>query len=234
MAASVVTLTELLGKPEFQPTKRLEGQCERTIIGHVQGRRASDIFPVTTDDLTTLLEQHVEELNLYADVTRFGQGVEGLTLFQPSKKPIVMISAALAEAKSDHRLRSTLAHEFGHVLLHDPVFQRKSQESLFDANLEVRQVCYRDGFRTSGGDLYEYQAWLVCGALLMPLTELSRVVDEAATKADQYSDIYLGSDLGVQVVDLVARRFAVSPDLARIRLLRASLVTETEPSPSLF
>ena len=235
MPSSVITLATLLGKPEFHPTKRMEFKAEDAVLSHIRSRRSTDLFPVTTDDLTTLLERHVEELDIYADLSPYGSGVEGLTIFLPSRRPIVKVACALSESRNENRLRSTLAHEYGHVVLHDPLFQRKAQDSLFDARSEFLQVSYRDGYSApSGGDLFEYQAWFMCGALLMPLTELELRVQQLAERESSYSAIWQHSELGQAAIAHVADAFSVSEILARIRLIKAGLITEEEPSPSLF
>lgn len=235
MPSEVLTLSELLGKPEFQPTKRMDSTAEQIVMAHVQSRRSADLFPLSTDDLTTLIEKFAEELDTYADLGEFGEGVEGLTLFRPRAKPIVRVSGLLNESSNENRLRSTLAHELGHVLLHDPLFQRKAQESLFDTSVQYLQVCYRDGAESLGqGDLFEYQAWYMCGALLMPISELTARVTAKAQASDSYSEIWHDSALGQEVIEDASSWFCVSKALARIRLLKTSLIVETEPSPALF
>jgi|CXWL01.1.fsa_nt_gi hypothetical protein len=235
MADKVLTLTELLGKPEFQPTRRMDAIAENAIMTHVRERRSLNHFPITTDDLTTLLEVRVEELDLYANLTDYGPGVEGLTLFRPGIKPIVKIAAVLTEAHNENRLRSTLAHEFGHVLLHDPIFQQRSQNSLFDSGTQYMQVCYRDGIdKASVGDLFEFQAWFICGSLLMPQSELNSRVIALATSESSFSEIWQHSQLGLKMIEEMSSGFAVSRSLARIRLLKTGLLTEAEPCPALF
>jgi len=235
MPSEVLTLTELLGKPDFQPTKRMDTTAEQVIMAHVRARRSSDYFPLSTDDLTTLIEKHAAELDTFAELAEFGDGVEGLTLFQPRAKPIVRVSVTLSEGANENRLRSTLAHELGHVLLHDPLFQRKAQDSLFDANVQYLQVCYRDGAEAIGqGDLFEYQAWYMCGALLMPLSELTARVAARAQASNSYSEIWQHSATGLDVIEDASSWFGVSKALARIRLLKSGLITDTEPSPALF
>lgn len=235
MPTEVVTLTHLLGKPEFQPTKRMDAMAEHVVMAHVRSRRSSDFLPVSTDDLTTLIEKHTEELDAYAELEEFGDGVEGLTLFQPGAKPIVRVSVRLSEKSNENRLRSTLAHELGHVLLHDPLFQRKAQGSLFDSTVRYSQVCYRDGFDAQGqGDLFEYQAWYMCGALLMPISELTARVSYKAQAFGCYSEIWQYSNLGQELIEDASSWFGVSRALARIRLLKSGFLSEAEPSPSLF
>lgn len=235
MASEVVTLADLLGKPEFHATKRMDRDAEQAILTHVRSRRTDATFPITTDDLTTLIEKSAAELDVYADLAEFGSGVEGVTLFQPGERPIVKISGQLSESASEKRLRSTLAHEFGHVLLHDPLFQRKTQEGLFARDRRYLQVCYRDDAeKPTLGDLFEYQAWYVCGAVLLPFSELSSIVARVAEVYGQYTDIWQHSELGCRLIDHAATIFGVSPQLARIRLLRTALLVADEPAPALF
>lgn len=232
MVPEVVTLTDLLGEPDFVPAQRLERDVETLLLRHL-AKRGEVTYPVSTNDLTTLLEKHVDELDLYADLSGYGD-VEGATIFQKNAKPKVRIDASLSETPNENRLRSTLAHEFGHVILHDPMFQRRAQQQSFESEQrEVLQVSFRDGF-AAAGDLFEFQAWCVCGALLMPITELSRIVGGMAAAANHYAEIYLHSDLGCRIHEFTAKRFGVSRDLARVRLLRAKVVTDKPPSPSLF
>lgn len=234
MAEDVVTLTQILGKPDFQPAKRMETLAQNTILAHLSSRRSENPFPVTTDDLTTLIEKHVDELDVYADLSALGEQIEGVTLFRSGQRPIVRIAAELNEALSVHRLKSTLSHELGHVLLHDPLFQQKSQGALFGDAGQAQQVSFRDGFGRAEGDLFEYQAWFMCGAFLMPISALTESVRSVADRGNHYSEIWQESQLGQQVIAEVSTSFGVSSQLARIRLLKAQLITENEPAPSLF
>lgn len=236
MASEPVTLTKLLGKPDFQPDKRLIGQTETLIVPHIRKRRANDhLFPVTTDDLTTLLEEHVEQLDLYDDLSTYGSGVEGLTLFSFGKKPTVRIAPELSEATNKNRLKSTLAHELGHVILHDPMFQSRSQGGLFDASATAYQVSYRDGDSSaSQTDLYEYQAWFFCRALLMPSSEVGRLIQERRNQTDHIADIWHESAVGHEIVRGLALHFGVSEALARIHLVKTGALSKDAPPPSLF
>ena len=235
MVRDVVTLTELLGEPDFQPPKRMDGVAEAAITAHIRSRRDGPLFPVTTDDLTTLIEKHAEVLDIYADLSEFGLGVEGMTLFQQGRKPVVKISTLLSDGASERRLRSTIAHEFGHVLLHDPLFQRRAQPSMFEDERRILQVCYRDDAeKPSLGDLFEYQAWFVCGAVLMPYTELASIVVKVAEANRHFLDIWQGSELGETIIGHASRIFDVSLPLARIRLLKAGLITQNPPARALF
>ena len=91
----------------------LDAQCEQTVEGFQKGRSGSAAYPLTTDDLTVMIERDVRELDLYAGLSGEGAGVEGVTEFRPREKPTVRIARYLSESPaSENRLRSTLAHEY--------------------------------------------------------------------------------------------------------------------------
>lgn len=234
MANEPITLTKLMGKPDFVPEKRMEANAEKIILAHLQKRRqADDLFPITADDLTTLIEDYVSDLNVYDELSEFGAGVEGVTLFVPGSKPTVRICPSLSEASNQNRYRSTLAHEFGHVVLHDPMFQAKNGQGLFPPGQPAFQVSFRDGEASeSKSDLYEWQAWYFCRSLLMPSSEVRRLI--ATLRGDWLSDIWVQSDLGYAVIRAASARFGVSEALARIQLVKSGALSETEPAPSLF
>ncbi|MFC1953122.1 hypothetical protein ACFLWR_03220 [Chloroflexota bacterium] len=66
-----------------------------------------------------MIEQDTSDLDLYADLSIEGGDVEGLTDFFRSKKPAVKIAQELSlDSGKFNRLRTTLAHEYGHVRFH--------------------------------------------------------------------------------------------------------------------
>ncbi len=97
-------------------------------------RRARFRPPLGSDALLVLLEAYVDDLDLYADLEPlFGPGVEGVTEFRPGRRPVVLIERRLAaDPRRHHRLRFTLAHELGHVVLHRDLWERRfAQPELF-------------------------------------------------------------------------------------------------------
>src|SRR6266542_3932867 len=105
-------------RPHYDPVE-LDRECESLVSAVLLRRRGAVQFPLTTDDLTTLLEEHTADLDLYADLAAEGPAVEGVTEFAAQGKPRVRVSAALSETPARaHRLRTTLAHELGHVRFH--------------------------------------------------------------------------------------------------------------------
>jgi hypothetical protein len=117
-------------RPHFEP-KELDEECEHIITDFMQELHGRLILPLPTDDLTKLIERDAADLDLYADLTNEGADVEGVTSFQPNQKPIVRISTHLSEGNcSEHRLRTTLTHEYGHVKFHAPLWQVENTSSL--------------------------------------------------------------------------------------------------------
>src|SRR3546814_17643760 len=73
-------------------------------------------------------------LDSSADLTVYGDDVEGVTAFHPDGDPEVAISDRLAnDPRRENRLRTTLAHEFRHVHFHRHLWAGKFQHGrLFD------------------------------------------------------------------------------------------------------
>jgi hypothetical protein len=91
--------------------------------------------PVPTGGLIKLLEKYAADVNLYADLSREGEGVEGVTVFLTGKRPTVRVARELyVDPIRSHRCRYALAHEYGHVYLHAPAWRRR-----WMSNEEVRR-----------------------------------------------------------------------------------------------
>ena len=111
--------TGRFGWRPYYDQEELDYECERLVTGFLKRRYGEIRFPVSTDDLSVMLEQETSDLDLYADLSAEGDDVEGLTEFYPNKKPAVKIARELSfDVSSYSRLRTTLAHEYGHVKFH--------------------------------------------------------------------------------------------------------------------
>ena len=69
----------------FYDRRELDNECEGLIRDLLLKRRGEVEYPVSTDDLTMLIELHDADLDPYADLARFGQDVEGVTEFFPDR-----------------------------------------------------------------------------------------------------------------------------------------------------
>ena len=56
-------------RPHYEP-KELDRECETIITKFLKERNGTANFPVTTDDLTVLIERDTESLDLYADLSQ--------------------------------------------------------------------------------------------------------------------------------------------------------------------
>jgi len=213
--------------------KELEQICEDAICGFLRARHGKATFPVSTADLTVLIEQHVDDLDSYGDLE---DNIDGLTHFFPKKKPKVKIAARLQEPYLENRLRTTLTHEHGHVILHGFLFTMDNElKKLFDGQpQETRNTCHRDHMHGGSTDWMEWQAGFACGALLMPQTELVRVV-KAFREAQNmlYAEIGVSAEAGKRLIARVMGEFQVSEDAARVRLEQRKAIVR-EPEVGLF
>jgi IrrE N-terminal-like domain len=220
-------------RPHYLP-EELDRECETVINNFLVQKYRALIFPVTTDDLTCLLEREVKDLDLYADFSGEEGEIEGVTEFRIGEKPTVRIASRLAEtANLENRFRTTLTHEFGHVHFHNYMFQVEAKPaSLFPepstpATLSHANRCNRDSmFSNDKRDWMEWQAGFVCGAILMPVTSLSASVEQFRANNDlDAGPLSEGSPAGAQLVADVARVFQTSKDAARVRLLQTKILS---------
>ena len=162
-------------RPHYEP-KELDRECENIIAGFLKERHGAAKYPVSTDDLTVLIERDTESLDQFADLSSYGCNVEGLTHFQSGRKPRVRISASLSgDENRQNRLRTTLAHEYGHVRFHAYLWDLEPPGAdLLKSNPNASmQICYRDNILDAAQtDWMEWQAGYVCGALLMPASKV--------------------------------------------------------------
>src|SRR6185312_12486302 len=87
-------------------------------------------YPVGTEDLKTLIERDTEDLDVYADLSSYGAEVEGVTEFNPGRRPSVKIRSQLTEdSRYENRLRTTLTHEYGHVRFHGYLFETEPPQA---------------------------------------------------------------------------------------------------------
>lgn len=121
-------------RPHYTP-KELDRECEKLVCDYLRDKHNKIEFPVDTEDLKSLIERDAHELDCYADLTLYGNDVEGVTEFRPGKKPIVRISAKLTEdVRYENRLRTTLTHEYGHVHFHSYLFSLNESQGKVCSN----------------------------------------------------------------------------------------------------
>jgi IrrE N-terminal-like domain len=213
----VIDKTGRFTKRPFYRAEDLDIACEQIIVRFLLSRYGKAEFPVSTEDLTRLVERDVSSLDSYADLSEFGSDVEGVTFFNLGSKPEVRISAKLTEDDCrENRLRTTLTHEYGHVHFHAYLFDLQTQPKT-----EKKIVCKRDGMINANEiDWMEWQAGYICGAILMPKSYINKSVQNFCQQNELTLPIKLTDWEANDLINLVSSTFQVSRDAAKIRLIK--------------
>lgn len=156
-------------RPHFE-RKELDDLCDKFITEFLVERYGVIKMPIKTEDLEVLIEQETSDYDPFADLTKEGDGIEGMTVFMSGKKPRVYIAKDLGDHYArENRRRTTLAHELGHVKIHTPLWSQ-----LPDGTIK----CNRDGINGKFQyDWLEWQAYYASGAYLMPISQVQLLVD---------------------------------------------------------
>lgn len=223
-------------RPHYIP-RELDRECETAIVSFLKSLYGEARFPVSTDDLTKLIERDTDDLDLYADLSQFGAKVEGLTEFRPGSKPKVKISGELSEdSRRENRLRTTLTHEWGHVRFHAYLWEVEPPAvDLLAQNPRANlQICKRDTILDAQQtDWMEWQAGYVCGAILMPLGHVRRLVGAYQEMEGLYGCMDIRGPHANHLIGEVQKAFGVSADAARVRLVKLGFIGR-DSGPSLF
>lgn len=223
-------------RPHWAP-EELDVECESVLARFRQSTGRALAFPLSTDDLTVLLESEVSELDLYADLSAEGADVEGVTEFVIGGPPRVRISAQLStDTRRTNRLRTTLSHEFGHVRLHGFLVSLETTMPIFEVQSEPLTACRRGTLVDAPAvDWLEWQAAYASGSLLMPRTAVATVVRSVLERLDAFGPVPEASPIADRVVDAVVETFVVSREAAAVRLRKLGhLVDDRQPGPGLF
>jgi len=205
----------------FYEAAEIDQECETLVQQYLSQRYGSALRPLSTDDLTILIERAGAVLDSSVDLSTFGANVEGMTIFTAEREPEVRISDRLAgDAVRINRHRMTLAHEFAHVHFHGPLYAIKFGTTQFAfAPREERIVCGADTITDAPvSNWIEWQAAYAGGALLMPKTRIGSTVRAYRERHSVGGDIFIGSPKAAELGAVVCREFVVSPDAARVRL----------------
>ena len=214
-------------RPHYKPAE-LDRECESIISKFLKELYGEAKYPVSTEDLTKLIERDAEDLDLYADLSEFGPAVEGMTIFEKGKRPRVLISEKLSsDERYENRLRTTLTHEYGHMHFHGYLWEfEPSHPDFFDNKRDAdRQSCKRDTILDSAQtDWMEWQAGYACGALLMPVSALTALVRTYNEQHGLYGPVESGDAHGAALIEMTQQAFSVSADAARVRLTKLAMI----------
>jgi len=206
-------------RPHYEPAE-LEAVCA-DLLGQLHQLRptAGAQAALSTDDLTVLLEQHAADLDLYAELPA---DLDAVTDFARGARPRVRVAARLsATARSAHRLRTTLAHELGHVVLHNFIWWfSPDPDPDPGVPFDPAALSPRCALRRQASDWMEWQANYCAGALLMPA---------AALLADAAEPVWERSARVQALIRQTAQRFEVSAQAAGIRLRQLGRLSARPP-----
>ncbi len=203
-------------RPHYEP-REIDFECENLITQFLLDRHGRVTFPISTDDLTLLIERDTDDLDIYADLSKVGDDIDGLTDFFFDKLPEVKVSQHLSRQTSQNRLRTTLTHEYGHVHFHSFLWHNL-QSSFFPKKNPEGPRCRRQNIiGAQAKDWMEWQAGYASGALLMPKANLRMAInDYFSNKNDSLFGI--SADQIDEVILTVSAIFQVSNEAARVRL----------------
>lgn len=194
----------------------LEQLCEKAITEFLIKRYGFERIAVPTEALTELIECYAAPLEIGRNLSDNQYEVLGYTQFEPGKKPCVKIATELWQKwYQANRLRFTLAHEFGHILLH---------RWLYDKYPPVGgpQLCYRHNLLPSDLvlDWMEWQAGYAAGALLMPESFVRRAVAAFFCNRAEKPPIKKDAVTAPTLSGRIALTFEVSEEAANVRLAK--------------
>jgi len=218
--------------------KELDRECEAIVARFLRQRYGKVEYPLSTSDLTVLVEHHCSDLDQFADLSAEGHDVEGVTEFYADRLPRISISAELAnDERRENRFRTTLAHELGHAHFHSMLFSELFQPGVLFAQrpLEAKAVCKRETILNAREvDWLEWQAGYASGAFLMPASALRRQLSEFCASSGLHALVHVSSPESEAMQRLVTEAFQVSMDAARVRLLKLGYLTDQQVPRSLF
>jgi hypothetical protein len=154
-----------------------------------------------------------------------GQDYLGCTIFNSSGGvDAILVSRSLEEQNTTparRRVRSTVAHEAGHGLLHGSLFigdnfpdRGKNQRRILCRSQDIlveTQSSYR-------GRWWEFQANQAIGSLLLPRPRMNAFLDQSGIKLDSSGRCSLTSSQRESLAKKAAVTFDVNPIVVRIRL----------------
>lgn len=176
--------------------------------------------------------EHLLEVHLGAAVD-YGAPLEAAVLGYTSfARPIrVAINRALTAAAQRPgagratvgRWRATLAHEAAHILLHARLFEVGQ-----DAGGETQRCLRTEVGARQASDWREVQANIGMGSLLLPRPGVIDAVRAMLIAERVIPPVPAVSPMGYRLIGELTRRFAVSRQVARIRLIGMGLMIEAE------
>lgn len=188
--------------------------------------RAVELYPKAPSPIRIdrFIEKRFGVTPTYEDL---GAGILGLTKFGKNGVKEVVIAQAIDEqntVSSERLVRSTLAHEAGHGLLHAHLFVFSGECSLFPEGTGTapKVLCRGEGQQAQGkqytGEWWEYQANRAIGGLLLPRPLLLAALEKFLIPDGSLGLKTLDIAAWDEAIQHAAGAFEVNPAAVRIRL----------------
>jgi hypothetical protein len=192
--------------------------------------RAVGLYPTTPGPIRIdrFVEKRFGVTPIYEDLA---EGVLGFTKFGPKGVQAIVVARSLDEdgtTPAERRIRTTVAHEAGHGLLHAHLFLEVSENgSLFGdfSDPTAPKVLCRDVPNDStshapyyDGRWWEFQANRTIGALLLPQPLVHVALESLLTASGSLGIKTLERVNREKAARLLADTFEVNPVVAKIRL----------------
>jgi len=216
-----------LGRPIrrlYLKTDVLDKRCEEVMREFMERRSGGYRLPIPADEIIRLIEERAGEVDIYAD--DLPEGIHGQTSMYYDRKPDVKIAASIHNTRSDHRVRTTACHEFGHVWIHAPLWWEAGAK-MKAATAGPVWNCHRETIiDASEYDWAEWQSGWISGAILMPASELRSWAAEYAARFRINLPFPAKSPAGSGLTAFVVERCDVSIIAAIVRLSKSRLLVE--------
>ena len=208
----------------FYETKEIEAMCTQEL-------RKLNLYPAVPSPIR--VDRFIEKrFGVQPTYEELPKGVLGLTRFGEKGVEQIVVAKALDDEgtrSAERRLRTTLAHEAGHGLLHAYLFAFASKPgSLFGDGLAsdapkilCRDVATGDAQGAKGKPPYrwwEFQANQAMAALLLPKALVRKAIQPLLAPQGRLGLLGLPAEQRADAERLLAETFDVNPIVARIRL----------------
>jgi hypothetical protein len=175
------------------------------------------------------IERFVEKrFKVTVEPADLGEGMLGLTKFGSNGVRGMFVSEALESDKSvsaARRVRTTIAHEAGHGLLHAHLFVTPTTSPLFGDVSDVNSpkvLCREEAIEGNrkhyGGEWWEFQANAAMGHLLMPRPLLEKAVEQFLVAVGNLGGRRIDPARYESAIRVSAETFEVNPIVARIQI----------------
>jgi hypothetical protein len=207
-------------RPHFDPSE-IDRICADEL-------RKESLYPSSPE--ATRIDRFVEKrFSIVPQYKDLPEGVLGFTKFSKKGVEAIVIAAALDAEKgkvADRRVRTTLAHEAGHGLLHAYLFALDEKPlHLFDADSHSdHKILCRDvqgeerKSRAYDGRWWEFQANRAIGGLLCPRTLVQEALKPFLVPSGSLGALTMDEKRRDGAARTLADIFDVNPIVAKIRI----------------